>query len=48
MIGKVDGYVEEKNWNKYLNFVSTNENKDMLIKYTKFWDKIKNDLKNKW
>ena len=47
MISKVDGYIEEKNGNKYLNLVSTNENKDMLIKYTKFWDKIKNDLKNK-
>ena len=47
MISKVDRYIEEKNGNKYLNLVSTNENKDMLIKYTKFWDKIKNDLKNK-
>ena len=47
MISKVDRYIEEKNGNKYLNLVYTNENKDMLIKYTKFWDKIKNDLKNK-
>ena len=47
MISKVDRYIEEKNGNKYLNLVSTNENKDMLIKYTKFWDKIKNDLKSK-
>ena len=30
-----------KNGNKYLTLVSTNKNKDILIKYTKLWDKIK-------
>ena len=33
--------IEEKNGNKYLTLVSTDKNKEILIKYTEFWDKIK-------
>ena len=33
--------IEEKNGNKYLALVSTDKNKEILIKYTEFWDKIK-------
>ena len=40
IIGEVDGYIEEKNGNKYLIFASTDENKEVLTKYTKLWDKI--------
>ena len=42
IIDKVDGYIEEKNGNKCLTLVSTDKNKEVLIKYTELWDKIKN------
>ena len=32
-----------KKWNKYLNFDSKDENKEVLKKYTKLWDGIKNE-----
>ena len=49
IINKVDGYVEENYGNKYLTLVSTDKNKEVLIKYTELWDKIKNLIKkNKW
>ena len=34
IIGEVDGYIEEKNGNKYLTLVSTDKNKEVLIKHT--------------
>ena len=40
-IDKVHGYIGEKNGNKYLTLVSTAKKKEVLIKYTKLWDKIK-------
>ena len=42
IIDKVDGYIKEKNGNKYLTLVFTDKNKEVLIKYTDLWDKIKN------
>ena len=42
IIDKVDGFIEEKNENKYLNLVSADKKKEVLIKYTELWDKIKN------
>ena len=45
IIDKVDGYIEEKNGTKYLTLVSTDKNKEVLIKYTELWDKIKNLIK---
>ena len=30
IIDKVDGYIEEKNGNKYLTLVSTDKNKELL------------------
>ena len=42
IIHKVDGYIVEKNGNKYLTLVSTDRNKEILIKYAKLWDGIKN------
>ena len=41
IIGKVDGYIEKNNENKYLLFASTDKNKKVLEKYTKLQDKIK-------
>ena len=45
IIGKVDGYIEKNNGNKYLVFDSTDENKEVLKKYTELWDGIKNEIK---
>ena len=42
---KVDGYIKESNGNKYLNFTSTDKNKEVLGKCTELWDKIKNLIK---
>ena len=45
IIDKVDGLIEEKNENKYLTLISTDDNKEALIKYTELWNKIKNLIK---
>ena len=49
IIGKVDGHIEcnsvqKNNGNKYLVFDSTDENKEVLKKYTELWDGIKNEI----
>ena len=44
IISEVHGYIEESNGNKYLTFASTDENKKVLEKYTKPWDKIKHHI----
>ena len=54
IIGKVDGHIEcsakcnfiecKKNGNKYLVFDSTDENKEVLKKYAKLCDGIKNEI----
>ena len=40
-LDEVDWYIEEKNGNKFLTFASADKNKEVLIKYTEFWDKFK-------
>ena len=45
IIGEVDGYIKEKNGNKYLVFVFTDKTKEVLKKYTELWDGIKNLIK---
>ena len=50
IIYKVNGCIEcksieEKNGNKCLTLVSTNKNKEVLIKYTELWEKVKNLIK---
>ena len=42
IIGEADGYIEEKNGNKYLVFASIGKNKEVLINYTELWEEIKN------
>ena len=42
IIVKVDGYIEENNWNKCLVFSSADKNKELLKKYTELWNGIKN------
>ena len=46
IIDKTDGYIEcnfieESNGNKYLIFVSTDKNKEVLTNYAELWDEIK-------
>ena len=45
IIDKVDGYIEEKKRNKYLTLVTTGKSKEVLIKCTELWNKIKNLIK---
>ena len=42
IIGKTIGGIEEKNGSKHLGFDSTDENKEVLKKYT--WDGIKDKI----
>ena len=42
IINKTHDYIEERNRKKYLTFPSTNKNKQLLEKYTKLFDGIKN------
>ena len=44
IIGKVYGHIKEKIETKYLVFYSTDENKEVLKKYTELWDGIKNEI----
>ena len=44
IIGKVDADMEENNANKYLVFDSTDENEEVLKKYTELWDRIKSEI----
>ena len=43
-IGKVDGHIKENNENKYLDFDSKYENKEVLKKDTELWDGINNEI----
>ena len=49
IFNNVDGYTEwnstkESNEDKYLLFASTDKNKEVIEKYKKIWDKIKNQI----
>ena len=44
IIGKVDEHMKENNGNKYLVFDSTDENKEVLKKYTELWYVIKSKI----
>ena len=44
-IDEINGFIEEKNDNKYLAFDYTDdENKEVLTKYAELWHEIKNDI----
>ena len=45
LINLSSGYIEEKGVNKYLIFVSTDENKELLKKYNDVFNGIKNKIK---
>ena len=45
-IDHASGYIKEKGVNKYLVFDSTDENKELLKKYSDVWNRIKNKIKD--
>ena len=44
-ITELDGFIDEKTANKYLNITLTDSNNDVLIKYAEVWNGIKNQIK---
>ena len=44
-ISELDGFIDEKNGNKYLNISLTDSNNDVLVKYAEVWSGIKNQIK---
>ena len=44
-ISELDGFIDEKNGNKYLNITLTDSNNDVLIKYAEVCNEIKNQIK---
>ena len=44
LINYANGYIEEKNENKYLIFDSTDENTELLKKYNDVWSRIKDKI----
>ena len=45
LIKKLDGFIDEKEGNKYLNITLTVSNNDVLIKYAEVWSGIKDQIK---
>ena len=43
-VNHADGYIEERNGNKYLIFDSTDDYKELLKKYVDVWNGIKNKI----
>ena len=41
MINRIDGFIEEKNSDKYLNIGDTDRNSEVLKKYSEVWKGIK-------
>ena len=45
LVNHANGYIEEKGVNKYLIFDSTDENKQLLKKYSDVWNGIRDKVK---
>ena len=45
LIKKLDGLIDEKKGNKYVNITLTDSNNDVLIKYAEVWSRIKDQIK---
>ena len=45
LIAELDGYIEEKEGNKYLNIAFTDSNNEVLKKYAEVWSEIKDQIK---
>ena len=41
LVHRMDGFIEEKEGDKYLNIASTERNSEVLKKYSKVWNRIK-------
>ena len=41
MINRIDGFIQEKNGDKYLNIADTDGNSEVLEKYSEVWSGIK-------
>ena len=48
MIYRIDGFIEEKNGDKYLNIASTDRNSEVLKKYSEVWNGIKDSIEKKY
>ena len=46
LFGKVNGYFEEINGNKYLTLVPTNESKEKIKRYKELWSKIRDLIRS--
>ena len=44
-VSELDGFIDEKNGNKYLNISLKDSNNDILIKYVEVWSGIKDKIK---
>ena len=44
MINTIDGFIEEKNGDKYLNISVTERNKGELKKYSEVWNGVKDSI----
>ena len=44
MINRIDGFIEEKNGDKYLNIADTDRNSEVLKKYSEVWNGIKDSI----
>ena len=45
IVHEVDGFIEEKEGSKYLNFPFTDSNSEVLKKYAEIWGRIKDQIK---
>ena len=45
LIAELDGYIEEKEGNKYLDIAFTDSNNEVLKRYAKVWSAIKDQIK---
>ena len=44
LVHRIDGFIEEKRGNKYLNIAFTDGNNDVLKKYAEVWSRIKEQI----
>ena len=47
LVDEIDGFIEEKESNKYLNIAFTDSNNEVLKKYAEVWSGIKDQIKKK-
>ena len=45
IVGKIDGFTEEKEGSKYLNIALTDSNSEVLKKYAEIWSGIEDQIR---